>query len=205
MGPPDREPTSGAAPPDGAVSDLDSVPDRSSVTVLVGLPGTGKSTVAPLVAAGLGINSLDLDEEIERRAGRSIPELFDSEGEGGFRARELLALQEALRTGPVVIAAGGGVVTIPEAVAALEQCTVVWLRARPVTLADRISTGADPGSARPLLASESRHALIERLEELSRRRGRSYEELADLVVDVDDRPADRVARELLDALGAHPT
>ncbi len=179
--------------------------DPGGVVVLVGLPGTGKSTVAPLVGSALGRTVVDLDAEVERAAGRSIPELFDTEGESGFRARELTALREAMDAGPVVIAAGGGLVTTPQAVEELSRATVVWLRASPGTLAGRLSaegthTGADPGSKRPLLASGDGAELLDRLESLWHERHQRYGELAGLVVDVDDLSADRVAAEILAAL-----
>ncbi|MBX3173560.1 MAG: hypothetical protein KF709_04065 [Gemmatimonadaceae bacterium] len=84
--------------------------DSAQVTrlVLVGLPGAGKSTVGPLVAAALGWTFVDLDAEIEREAGKSVPEIFAAEGEAGFRRREREATARLANRRQVVVAPGGG-------------------------------------------------------------------------------------------------
>ena len=79
---------------------------------LVGLMGAGKSTVGRLLAERLGRAFVDLDDEIAREAGRSIPEIFEAEGEAGFRRREREALERAGRTSHVV-ALGGGAISQP--------------------------------------------------------------------------------------------
>lgn len=165
--------------------------------VLVGMPGTGKSTVAPLLAAALGRDALDLDRLIERRAGCTVPELFESMGEAGFRDLEREALADSLGGPPVVLATGGGVVTGSEARRRLRGCSVAWLRARTDTLVDRLSRGADGAAARPLLATEDPGGLARRMEELSSERTGLYEEVADVVVDVDDRTPEQVTRAIL--------
>ena len=79
---------------------------------LVGLPGSGKSTIAPLVADRLGWEAIDLDDEIEASSGRSPAAIIAADGEAAFRDLELTALERILRRpGPMVIACGGGLIT----------------------------------------------------------------------------------------------
>lgn len=118
--------------------------------VLVGLPGSGKSTVGPLVASGLGWSFLDLDDEIVRATGRPIREIFAEEGESGFRARERAATVALAGCGPLVLAPGGGWMLDPANRAALGSVTeVVYLKVSPEVAATRMG-GAAMG--RPLLA-----------------------------------------------------
>jgi shikimate kinase / 3-dehydroquinate synthase len=120
---------------------------------LVGLPGSGKSTIAPLVAEQLGWTAIDLDLEIERRSGRSPAAIIASEGEALFRDLELTELEDVLRRpGPLVIACGGGLITQPAARRLLtELCTVVWLDAPDAILIQRLGDGAD----RPMLGGSA--------------------------------------------------
>jgi shikimate kinase/3-dehydroquinate synthase len=120
---------------------------------LVGLPGSGKSTIAPLVAERLGWTAVDLDGEIASRTGRSPAAIIAADGEPHFRDLELTALEDALRRpGPVVIACGGGLITQPAARRLLtELCTVVWLDAPDDVLLSRVGDGAD----RPMLGGSA--------------------------------------------------
>jgi shikimate kinase/3-dehydroquinate synthase len=120
---------------------------------LVGLPGSGKSTVAPLVADRLGWRSIDLDLEVEKRSGRTPAAIIATDGEAQFRDLELTALEDVLRTpGPLVIACGGGLITQPAARRLLmELCTVVWLDTSDHILIQRLGDGAD----RPMLGGSA--------------------------------------------------
>lgn len=100
--------------------------------ILIGMMGCGKSTVGRLAAEKLGLAFVDTDERIERASGRTIPEIFASEGEEGFRARELDVSRALAREGGLVIACGGGLPTRAEAIAALKASGVVfWLSREP--------------------------------------------------------------------------
>ena len=160
---------------------------------LVGLSGTGKSTVAPLLAARRGLAAVDLAGMVAAAAGRPVAQIFASDGEAAFRAMESAALARTLAGPPAVVATGGGVVLDPANRAALaEQSTVVWLRSRPSVLAERLAASDEE---RPLLAGGA-DAAVERLAEMASQRGPLYEELADVALVVDGR----TAAEVVDAL-----
>ncbi len=121
----------------------------SPIICLVGFMGSGKSTVGKLLAERLGWTFVDLDEEIARSAGRSIPDIFEAEGEPRFREREQTALQEqcnqAQHGRARVVALGGGAFAHPETREKLElggvsiwlDCPVEHLWPRVEGLADR--------------------------------------------------------------------
>lgn len=123
--------------------------------VLVGLPGSGKSAVGRRLARRHAAELVDLDERIETAAGATIPEIFEREGEAGFRARERAAVEAlgpASRSGPLtrVVATGGGCVVDPRNRWRLYRDRVaVWLDVRPEVAAQRLRTSAVP---RPLVA-----------------------------------------------------
>ncbi len=97
--------------------------------ILIGMPGCGKTTVGRRLAQGLGRRFVDTDEEIEKEAGCTIPEVFTREGEMGFRARETKVLARLGREGGLVIATGGGCVTRPENLPLLRQNgTLIFLK-----------------------------------------------------------------------------
>jgi shikimate kinase/3-dehydroquinate synthase len=142
--------------------------------VLSGFMATGKSTVGAPLAARLGVPFVDTDAEIERAAGRTVPELWRSEGEAAFRARERALVEELLADGapPRVVAFGGGTVTIPAARRlATERAIVVTLTASPETVAARVPDLA----SRPNLAVGSASA-VERAAELMSARAEAYAE-----------------------------
>jgi len=161
---------------------------------LVGLPGSGKSTIAPLLAARLGWSTVDLDDEITASEGRTPARILAEDGEPAFRAIESAAMEAVLRRpGPVVIACGGGLVTDSFARGLLgRQCSVVWLDAPDAVLIERLGDGVD----RPLLEG-SAAAGIPRL-----RSGRTsvHQAVAHLRVP-SDHPPDVVASRIATALG----
>ncbi|HEY2705129.1 MAG TPA: 3-dehydroquinate synthase [Candidatus Dormibacteraeota bacterium] len=160
---------------------------------LVGLPGSGKSSVARALARRLGWRLADTDSLVERTAGRTISEVFAEEGEDGFRARELAALRTALaEEGPVVIACGGGMLTRPAARELLRRSTLmVWLDAGDAELLRRVGTAGD----RPLLRDDP----AGRLAELRRDRGQLYA-AAPLRVDSADGDVEDVCDRVADAV-----
>lgn len=165
--------------------------------VLVGMMGSGKTSVGRRVAEALDRPLVDTDTLVEERTGRTVREIFEAEGEAAFRAIEAEAVADAVAwTEPAVIAAAGGVVLYPASRDHLHEAgTVVWLSARPETLASRVR----PGDHRPLLGEDPEPVLRRLLEE----RLELYEALADAVVVVDDLTTEQVAECVLAACG-HP-
>lgn len=147
--------------------------------ILTGLPGSGKSTVGAAVAERLGRPFLDFDQEIERRAGCSVIELFRTRGEPTFRTLELELTRELSRSAGMVLAPGGGWITVPGALELLRPPGVlVYLRASPDVVLERMGSSS---SLRPLLSAPE--PLAELRELLSKREARYL--LADHVLDVE--------------------
>jgi shikimate kinase len=147
---------------------------------LIGLMGSGKTTVGRRAARLLGRPFVDADEAFIPRYGKTVAEVFSSIGEAGFRRMEAELLGELLAVEtPLLVACGGGVVTTAGNRARLTQpdVHVVWLRAEPAFLASRTKPKPD----RPLLAGEEALAVLQRLHA---EREQLYEEVADDVVDV---------------------
>jgi 3-dehydroquinate synthase len=160
--------------------------------VLIGMPGSGKSTVGRRVAEILGWPLVDTDAIVARRAGRSVEEIFAQEGEAAFRRMERLAVREAAATRPAVIATGGGVVLDTGSMAALRRRgVIVSLAATPEALLARV--GPD-GGGRPLLGPDP----AARVAALATERAPRYAQ-ADLTLDA-SRPVEDLAEELLTAL-----
>ncbi len=158
--------------------------------------GAGKSDVGRRVASALSRSFVDLDTQVEMTAAARVADIFELEGEAGFRRREAEALAHVTdEARPSVIATGGGVIESATNRAILaNRCLVVWLRAGIPTLVDRVGSGR----GRPLLrGSETPTEVLERL---SRHRDPWYESLADFVIDTDGLTAGQVAEELLSRL-----
>ena len=164
--------------------------------VLVGLMGSGKSTVGRLCATQLGRPFVDTDELVERMSGQTIASLF-SAGEPEFRAWEARAVGAAVsEPEPHVIACGGGAVLDPANRARLrEHGVVVWLQATPESLAERVGSG----SGRPLLAADGGTDPVVRLRELSESRRNSYDAAATIVIETDGLTPEDVATAVLRA------
>ncbi len=158
-----------------AIIDLTTPPPALRRVVLTGFMGAGKSTLGRLLADHLGWNFLDLDTAIEARAGASIPEIFQAQGETRFRRLESTALASALRSSPNVLALGGGALESLTNRLLLEQTPgnlVVFLDAPFSTLFDRcVLQGidrpnlADPAAARTRF--DQRHTFYRRLARLT--------------------------------------
>jgi shikimate dehydrogenase len=138
--------------------------------ILIGLPGSGKSTLGALAAERFGLAFLDMDAEIEREAGMSITEIFSAYGEPRFREMETAAARAAARREACVIATGGGVILREENMRALQANGLVAFIDRPP---EQIAKGLD-GRARPLLAEDTDRVYL-----LSRERRERYLAYAD--------------------------
>jgi len=138
---------------------------------LIGLMGVGKSTIGPLLAERLGRRFRDSDQEIEARDGRTIAQIFDAEGEAGFRRVEAETIDQLAGEGAVIALGGGAIKPAGALERLLERGDLVYLEAPAEVLAARI--GADSG--RPLLAGLDEKARLERLRELLEERRPLYE------------------------------
>ena len=152
--------------------------------ILIGMPGSGKSTVGALLAERLGRDYHEADRELEKAAGRSIPDIFAAEGEGGFRLRETAILSELGKLSGTVLSTGGGCVTRPENYPLLHQNgTILWLTRDLNKLARE---------GRPLSLNADLSAMYAAREPLYRR-------FADFIIDNNDTP-DKTVDAILEVL-----
>lgn len=168
--------------------------------LLIGFSGTGKSTTATLVANALGWSVLEMDEEIERRAGMTIPDIFQRHGEESFRASEAALLREGLERDRVVISTGGGAACNDaawDAIRAASGTFVVGFEASPEEILSRIERHArmaHPGQTteRPMLDADDQ---LGRIRQLLGEREDFYRR-ADVTIPVDERNPERTAADI---------
>lgn len=161
--------------------------------VLVGLPGSGKSTIGRRLVKALGVGLLDTDVAIEQRTGRSIADIFATDGEQEFRRIEEDVVRAALADHDGVLSLGGGAVTSPGVRAALAGHTVVYLE---ISAAEGVRrTGGN--TVRPLLAGPDR---AEKYRALMAKRAPLYRRVATMRVDTNRRNPGAVVRHILSRL-----
>ena len=173
---------------------------RHSHLALVGLMGSGKSRVGRVVAEALGLPLVDVDDAIQERTGLDVEALWREGGEAAYRPLEQAAVIAALDPArPVVLAAPGGVVVDDAARVALAapHVAVVYLRADPATLAERVRADPQP---RPLLDAGPERVLTD----LHAARDHDYVATAQLVLDIDGLTPDQVAARILAARLVEP-
>lgn len=164
--------------------------------VLVGMMGAGKTTVGRRIASRLGRQFIDSDEEIERAAQMSIPEIFEQRGEAEFRAGEMRVIARLLKEKNIVLATGGGAFVNADTRALVKaEAVSVWLKADLDTLFERVSRRSN----RPLLKTADPRGTLEKL---IAERYPIYEE-ADLTVLSRDVPQDAVAGDVIVAVLDH--
>lgn len=160
--------------------------------VIIGPPGSGKTTVGTALAERLGVPFRDTDADVEAAAGKPIGEIFIDDGEERFRELERAAVRAALAEHPGVLALGGGAILAPQTQELLAGHTVVYLQ---VGLSDAVKR-VGLASARPLLVLNPRSQLRKLLEE----RLPIYERLAVITAVTDAREPAEVVEELAGAL-----
>lgn len=160
----------------------------SPTVVLVGPPGSGKSTVGALLAERLGTRHRDTDADVENEAGKPISDIFVDSGEAHFRQLERAAVAAAL-TGDEVLSLGGGAIMHPDTRAELAGHTVVFLDVSPGEASKRVGLGV----ARPLLLGNVRT----QLKNLMDARRPLYVEVAKVVIDTDSRTPEEIVDEIL--------
>lgn len=161
---------------------------------LIGYRGTGKSTVARILAQRLGWDWLDADEELERRAGRTIREIFERGGESEFREREAETVAILAERQRAVVAWGGGVILRESNRRALRRGWVIWLAADPQTIRARINADVTTALRRPNLTAAGGEAEIR---QLLAAREPLYRECADCTVSTCGKTPDQVASEIV--------
>ncbi|WP_231746711.1 shikimate kinase [Maioricimonas rarisocia] len=167
---------------------------------LTGYRGTGKSSVAPLLANRLGWSWIDADAEIERRAGQSISDIFAAGGEPEFRRQERAVMVDLLSRDRLVIASGGGAILDEQTRRDMQQAgPVVWLEAEVDTILARMGTDETTTSRRPALTEHDPRAEVEQLLSI---RGPLYEAVATIRVKTDQQTPEQIVEQLLTELPA---
>ena len=180
-------------------TDFDGESTRSPLITLTGLRGSGKSTVGPLLAARLGWDFFDADDELERRTGRTIADIFAADGEPGFRAIERGVMADLLGRTELVIAAGGGTLMDEGTRERAARGFVVYLTAPPEVLARRVAGDDANAGRRPALSTA---VPLDEMRAVFDRRDPIYRGCADLVVPVADADPGEIAATIFRELGA---
>ena len=162
---------------------------------LVGLMGSGKTTIGKLIAKKLRYKFIDTDLLMEEKTGVKVPLIFEYEGEEGFRKRETKILSEVLLSDNIVLATGGGIVLSDNNRQQLkERGNVIYLNAEINELAKRLSND----KTRPLLQNTD---IKEKLKELMGHRSFLYESIADSIIQTKNKRAPDIANEIITNLG----
>lgn len=166
---------------------------------LVGPMGAGKTTIGRQLAEALGMEFLDSDHEIEARSGATIPWIFDVEGEEGFRKREQAMIDELSQRHNIVLATGGGAV--------LSEVNRKYLKTRGIVIylsasIEQLLKRTQRDRNRPLLQTENPRA---RLEELMRVREPLYREVADIVLETDNKSIRHAVNRIIKQLKNAPS
>lgn len=166
--------------------------------ILVGPMGAGKSTIGRLLAKELHLPFKDSDKEIEVRTGADIPWIFDVEGEQGFREREQAVIADLSREDGLVLATGGGAVLLQANREALHAGgRVVYLHTSVEQQLERTARDRN----RPLLRTANPGQVLRELLEI---RDPLYREIADVIIETDQRPPRLVVQEILSRLEQLP-
>lgn len=172
----------------------------TTVLSLIGYRGTGKSTVGKRLARRLNWDWVDADHEIERRAGRTIKEIFAEDGEPEFRRLEREALVELLQRDRLVLSTGGGAILNADTRRDLKSAgPIVWLVASVQTIASRILQDQSTKSRRPNLTAQGG---IEEIREIMAKREPLYKECATVVLNTEGMRLAQVVDTIVDQLPA---
>jgi shikimate kinase len=165
--------------------------------VMVGMPGCGKSALGKRLAPRLLLPFLDVDEEIEKAAGKTIREIFADHGEASFRDGERKVIARLLASGPQVLATGGGALMNEETRASIRRSGIsIWVKADAALLVRRVAKR----NTRPLFEGRDPEAVVQ---ELMAARHPLYAS-ADITVDSRDVPHEVMVEEIVEALANCP-
>uniref|UniRef100_A0A7C2PBR8 Shikimate kinase n=1 Tax=Schlesneria paludicola TaxID=360056 RepID=A0A7C2PBR8_9PLAN len=168
------------------------------IVTLIGYRGTGKTSIAPRLAERLGLSWIDADPELERRAGRSIRDIFANDGEPEFRRLEREVLVDLLSRDNLVLAVGGGAILNPDTRRDFRRAgPVVWLQADAETLAARIAGDPTSPGRRPNLTAAGG---LDEIRALLTQREPLYRETATLTVNTVGRNLDELVAEIIAGL-----
>ena len=169
---------------------------QSGNLILVGMMGSGKTTMGRALARHLGKAFVDSDEEIQQRTGVTIPHIFDIEGETGFRQRETAAIRDLVERDNMVLATGGGAVLAEQSRELMRQNgIVIYLKANVHDLWQRTRHDRN----RPLLQTADPYA---KLTELFQQRDPLYRQVADIVMQSGKQSAHALMLQLVDEIEA---
>jgi len=162
--------------------------------ILIGLPGSGKSTVARALSRITGLSVSDSDHMIEEESGRKISSIFAEEGESVFRMLEAQVVRRAIALEPGILSLGGGSILDPESCSLITGCgaAVIYLEISISQASARVGKNED----RPLLQGDPGL----KLEAIAAQRAPIYESLATLTIRTDSKKASEVADEILSAI-----
>lgn len=167
---------------------------------IIGYRGSGKSSIARPLAKMLGWKTVDSDDLIEERAGKTIKEIFEDEGEPAFRQLEKDILTELLNEEELIIAAGGGAILNPQSRELMKQSgPVVWLQATIQELSERIAADSQTETRRPDLTPLG---VREEIEEVLNHRVPMYEEAATMIIITTGKTPEEIATEVYSLLPA---
>jgi len=170
--------------------------------VLIGYRATGKTSLARLLAERLGWNWVDADTEIEKRAGKSITNIFADDGETAFRNIEEDVTADLCKRDRIVIASGGGApMRQTNRVAMQNGGKVVWLTATPETIYSRMAGDHTTAERRPNLTSQGG---LEEIIALITQREPIYQESANVRVDTEGKTLEQLTTEILELLELTP-
>jgi len=170
----------------------------SKHVVLVGLMGTGKSTIGKDLAGLLGVNFIDTDQVIEQTEGRTISDVFSTDGEAYFRYIESNIFKQILaKNEPSIIATGGGIVLSEENRIAMKNSYVIRLNASPEEIYGRVFENKN----RPLLANSE--DIRAKIINLSQQREPLYKKVANYTVNTDDKDKSMIVEEIISLLKIH--
>ena len=154
---------------------------------IVGPMGSGKSTIGKKLAKSLSLDFVDTDQEIESKTGVEISWIFEKEGEKGFREREKVILKELLKRNHLVISSGGGTVLLEENRRLMNSKASIELQLKRTR----------KGSRRPLLEKGDKRKI---LENLKIERNHLYSEVADIIIDQEEKSQTQIIKMILSKL-----
>jgi shikimate kinase len=162
------------------------------VVVLIGAPGSGKSTIGKLLAQKLSVEFIDTDDEIEKASQTTISQIFMDQGEAKFRELEKAQVAKSLAEQVGVVSLGGGAVLNADTRELLKQHQTLWLQVGAKEAATRVGLA----QARPVLVGNVRAKLVELLNQ----RTPLYEAVASFTIDTSDKTTNQIVQEILDWL-----